>query len=118
MPGILGLVFAIAAPFFVYRNAKQNGHNPILWTLLAFAVGIGLQIIPPLFVGIVLGVVWVSQGRSAEEIQQSLQTPAVITSVVSLALSVAGVLLIMRHVNTVRDNDESYLPPPSPPNFN
>jgi uncharacterized oligopeptide transporter (OPT) family protein len=118
MVGILGFIFVIVAPLFVYRSARQNGHNTIFWTLLAFGVGIGLQIIMPLLIGIVLSVIWMSQGRSAAEIEQSLQTPAMIIGLISLALSVGGILLIMRRVNNVRDTDESYLPPPSPPNFN
>ena len=115
MLGIVGLVFIIVAPFFVYRNAKQNGHHPVFWTLLALGVGIGLQIVLPLVVGIVIGVVLVSQGQSEAEIQQALQTPATIMGVVTLVLSVGGILLIMRRVNTVRDIPVSQPPPPPPP---
>lgn len=118
MLGIIGLIYVIVAPFFVYRNAKQNGHNAIFWTLLAVAVGVGLQLIIPLLIGIVLGVVWVIQGYSAEEIQQSMQTPSLIFGVIALVLSVVGVQLIMRRVNTVRDIEPAYPQPPQPPNFN
>ena len=118
MLGILGLIFVIVAPIFVYRNAKQNGHNAIFWTLAAIGLVVGLQIIIPLLIGIVLGVLWVNQGYSAAEIQSSLETPSMILGLVSLVLSIGGVLLIMRHVNTVRDAQESYPLPPTPPNFN
>lgn len=118
MLGIIGLIFVIVAPIFVYRNAKQNGHNAVLWTLVAFGIGIGLQIIIPFIVGIVLGVIWVNQGFFPAEIQEKLQTPATILGLISLFLSVIGVLLVMRHVNTVRDVKESHPLPPTPPDFN
>ncbi|MGI9034528.1 MAG: hypothetical protein ACR2GD_00685 [Pyrinomonadaceae bacterium] len=117
MLGIIGLVVIIVAPFFIYRNAKQNGHNPILWAALAFGAGIGLQIILPLLIGIVWGIVMALKGKPPAVIQQSIQGYAAIIGVISLALSVGGVLLIMRRVNSIRDTEEVNLPP-APPNFN
>lgn len=118
MIGILGLIFAIVAPFFVYRNARQNGHNPVLWMLLALVAGVGLQLVIPLTIGILLGVIWIRQGYSAEEIQQSIQAPSSIFGVISLILSVTGIFLIMRNVNIVRDLPTTYPTPPEPPDFN
>lgn len=118
MIGILGLIFVIVAPIFVYRNARQNGHNAVLWTLLAICIGVGFQVIIPLLIGFALGVIWVNQGYTAAEIQASLETPSIILGVTSLILSIGGILLIMRHVNTIRDIKEDYPTPPAPPNFN
>jgi hypothetical protein len=118
MIGILGFVFVIIAPYFVYRSAKQNGHNAVLWTLLALAAGIGLQIILPLLIGTIITVFALIKGLTAEEIQQSIQGPANVIALVCLFLSIVGVFLIMRRVNTVRDSPESYAPtPPAPPKF-
>ncbi|MGI8555638.1 MAG: hypothetical protein ACR2LT_04700 [Pyrinomonadaceae bacterium] len=107
----------IVAPFFIYRNAKQNGHNPILWAALAFGAGIGLQIILPLLIGIAWGMVMALKGNPPAVIQQSLQGYLTIIGVISLVLSVGGILLIMRHVNSIQDTEELPLPP-APPNFN
>lgn len=118
MLGIMGLVFIFVAPIFIYRSAGQNGHNPVFWALAALGVGIVLQLILPLLLSIAVGVFLVAQGQSPAEIQQSMQTPGLVIGLAGMVLSVGGVLLIMRRVNTVRDTDKPYTAPPAPPNFN
>lgn len=118
MFGILCLIFVIVAPFFVYRNAKQNEHNPVFWTLLSVTLGIGFQFIIPFFIGIVFGLYWVNQGYSAEAIQQSFQGPANVIELICLFLSIVGIFLIFRRVSAIRDFPELHLPaPPEPPKF-
>ena len=114
MLGLFGLIFVIVAPFLIYRTAKQNGRNAIFWALLSLAVGIGIQIVIPLIIGTVIAIVMFAQGSSESEIQKALETPAIIIGIVTLFLSVGGVLLIMRHVNKVPEQ-ETFINPPAPP---
>jgi cytochrome bd-type quinol oxidase subunit 2 len=108
--GILGLVFIIIATFYTYRTAKENGHNAIFWTLMAFGVGFGVQLIVPFLIGVVLGVILIASGHSVPEVQTMIQTLASIIGVVFLFASVVGIILILRKVSTIRE--DSSLPPP------
>ncbi len=114
---ILGLVFVIVATFYTYKSAKDNGRSAALWALAAFAVGFGIQIVIPLFIGIVIGLVMTAQGRQMFEIQQSIQTPAQIIGLVCLAASFVGVWLVLRKASQLPD-DEPLASPPPPPDFN
>jgi NhaP-type Na+/H+ or K+/H+ antiporter len=118
MFGILGLIFAVAAPFLVYRAAKQNGHNALLWTLFAFAAGLGLQIVVPLLIGVILGIVLISSDDTEQAAHNAILGLAEVVGIVCLFLRFAGVLLIMRHVNKVSEEKPFVLPPQPPRNFN
>ena len=111
--GILGLVFVIVAAIYTYRTAKSNGHNAVLWTLAAVAAGFGVQIILPLLIGIILTVYWLATGRSVEEVQTLIETPGNIIGIICLFASIVGVVLILRRVSLIRE-DDAPLPPPSP----
>lgn len=115
MIGIIGIIFIIVAPFFVYRVAKQNGHKPIFWALIALAVGIGFQIIVPIIVGIILAVVLVSTGTSPNAIEATIQGYSLIIGLPCLILSFVGVFLVIQHVRKVKQVNATA--PPAPPEF-
>lgn len=115
MIGILGIIFVIVAPIFIYRSAKQNGHKPVFWTLIALAVGIGFQIIVPMIVGIILAVVLVGMGHSPNSIEPTIQGYSLIIGLPCLILSFVGVFLVMRRVNKAKKSDAGL--PPAPPEF-
>lgn len=117
MVGILGLIFVIVAPFFIYRTAKQNGHKPFFWALTAFGLGFGVQLIIPLLFGIMFGVIFTVAGRSVEEIREMAIGPASVVSLICLVLSVVSVFMIMRKVSAISE-DKSFTPPPPPNSFN
>jgi hypothetical protein len=118
MLGIFGLIFIIVAPFIIYKNAKQNGHNAIFWTLLGVAAGLGVQIVIPLVFGFVYAIVKVAQGSSEDEIQKAIEGPSLIIGIACLILSVVGVLLIMSRVNRIHEEKSFINPPPPPTDFN
>lgn len=115
MIGILGIVFVIVAPFFVYRSAKQNGHKPVFWALVALAVGIGFQVILPMIVGIILAIVLVSTGTSPTAVEATIQGYSLVIGIPCLVLSFVGVFLVARHVSKVKEIDATA--PPAPPEF-
>jgi len=118
MLGIFGLIFVIVAPFFIYRSAKQNERNAIFWAVLALVVGLGIQIVLPLLVGMIIAIVMFAQGSSEAEIQSAIEGPAIIIGIFSLVFSVVGVLWIMKHVNTIPEQESFISPPPPPNDFN
>lgn len=113
---ILGLVFVIVAIVYTYKSAKENGRNAVLWALLAFAVGFGIQFVIPFLLGVVVSVVMIAQEREVYEIQQSLVTHGQVIGLLFLAASVVGVWLVLRKASQLRD-DEPLAAPPPPPDF-
>lgn len=95
---LLGLVFVLIAPFFIYRAAKQNGHNPIRWTLISLAAGIGIQWIIPLIIRII-GSFLDEEGKSP------LGGFAMILLLFCLILSIVAVGGIWRYVGQPRNSE-------------
>jgi hypothetical protein len=116
MIGILGLIFVIVAPIFIYRSAKQNGRNALGWTLAALAVGLGVQIVLPAITVIIIGIAMLVAGRPPNSIDQPMMTAANISALICLVLSVVGVLLMMRQVAKIPE-EKPFAAPPSPPEF-
>lgn len=114
MLSILGLIIIIVASIHVFRTAKQYERNAVAWTLITLGVGLGVQLVLPLFIGIIIGIVMVAGGSSVEEIQASIAVPAIIISIACIILSVVAVLFILRHVSKIPEG-KSFTPPPSPP---
>ncbi|HEX8738277.1 MAG TPA: hypothetical protein VF721_23280 [Pyrinomonadaceae bacterium] len=114
MLSVLGLIFIIVAPIFIYRTAKECGRNAAGWALTAFALGFVIQFIIPIVLGILLALFLVASGHSPAEIQQAASSPAVVIDLTCLVASIAAVILIMRHVSKFPE-EESLAPPPPPP---
>ena len=114
MLSIFGIIIIIVVAVFVYRTAKQYDRNAIGWTLITLGVGFGIQLIIPLFIGIVIGVVMIARGSTPEEMQASLNVPAQFIGIVFIVLSIVAVLLILRHVAQIPEED-SFTQPPLPP---
>lgn len=112
MLSILGLVVVVVATYFSYKTARDNGRNGFIWGLITFCVGFGMQIVVPLLIGIVLGIVWVATGTPTNELQSKIQGPALVIGIVTLVLSLVGMGLVLRYVSSITDDSDSHLPPP------
>lgn len=53
---MLPIIFIIIAAIFVYRTARDNGYNAVLWTIIAIVGFAGIQIAIGLFAGILMGI--------------------------------------------------------------
>jgi hypothetical protein len=116
MLSILGIVIIIVATFQVYKTAKGTERNAAVWALVTFVVGFGIQIVVPFFIGLILAVVWIASGSTEQEVQATLQTPAIIIGLAGLLLSIVAIALIMRQVAKIPE-EKSSSSPPSPPKF-
>lgn len=117
MLSILGFIAVFIAAYFVYKTAKDNGRGAVGWSLITVAVGFGLQIVLPILIGILVGLVMISTGSSAAKMQEDIQSWSIIIAVACLVLSFIGIALIIRHVAKIPE-EESFVQPPLPPDFN
>lgn len=114
---ILGLVAVIAATVHVYKTAKDTNRNAVVWALVTLAVGLGFQLVIPLLIGIVIGVVMLASGKNETEIQAAILPAATIIGLVCLVLSFVGIWLIARQVSKIPEGGAPFPAPPAPPTF-
>ena len=106
---ILGIAAIVIATIFSYKSARDYGRNRFFWPLLTFAVGVGLQVIAPIFIAIVLVLYLRLRGVSTAEIQKQLDSPAMLMGIICLILSFIGMGLILKFVSTIPEGKE--IPP-------
>ncbi len=117
---MLGLA-AFAAIFIftykAYKAANEYGRNAPLWAGLVFCVGFGFQIVVPLLIGIIAGLVLAMGGADAAEIQTVLNSYGLILTLFVMVASIVGMYLILRYLGTVPEDDDDIPTPPPPSDF-
>lgn len=100
MLSILGLVVIFVATYYVYKTAKDYDRNALLWAAGTFCVGFGLQIVLPLVIAIVLGIVLVARGMTdPAEMQKRIEGPAQFIGIFGIILSFVGMWAILKLVS-------------------
>lgn len=117
MLSILGFVIIIVATIYAYKTAKDYGRNAVLWAIITFAAGFGIQIVIPIIIGIVLAIVLMAGGTQPEQLQEAIGSWAIIIGVVCIILSVVAVFIILRYLSKIPE-EKSFTHPPQPPKFN
>ena len=102
---ILIILFAVVAPVFVYLTAKKNNHQPAKCALIMLAIGIGLQFILPVIVGIILAVALVGMGNSPNSVQPTIQSYSLIIGISCSILNAIGVFLVLRRVSKANNTE-------------
>lgn len=108
------LIIAVGINFswLAYRKAKQNGHNPIRWTVIAVASFLLTEILVAGGIGFVLGFGIAAWGWS----ENLIADYNLIIEIGSLLISVFNNwLFVLRPLNKV--SVESFDEPPPPPTF-
>ena len=116
MLSILGLIAIFIATYYIYKTAKDTGRNAVGWGLLTFGIGFGLQIILPAIILIIIALIMTISGKRLNNVDELPFGINLIISLLGLAGSFVGIWLIMRRVSTIPE-DEVFVAPPSPPNF-
>ena len=115
MLGIIALITVFIAAFFAYKTAVGNGRNGPLWTLATLGVGLGLQVVIPVVLGVILAVVYLAGGTSPEKLQEEIAGPAGVIGLVSLFVGFIAIWLILRHVSKLPQDELRIDSPPPPP---
>jgi hypothetical protein len=117
MLSIFGLVVIIVATYFVYKTAKEYGRNALLWAVATVSLGIGLQWILPMVMGVVMVFIWAAQGiTDPAELQERLLGPAFVITIVGLFVSFIAMWVMLKLVSRLPEQSEAVVPPP-PPEF-
>jgi len=114
---LLGFVAIIVFVIFIGKTAKENGRNAMLWAAAGVGVGLGLQFVLPFLVMIVITVVLMATGTRPDQIETAVGWWAFGLIVLSIALSLIGMFLVLRHVAQLTEDQESGDVPPPPPMF-
>jgi hypothetical protein len=116
MLGVIALIAVIVAAYFAYKTANDNGRSGPLWALATIGIGFGLQIVVPILIGIILGVIYVMMGTPVDQLQEQISGPATIIGFISIFLSFVGIWLVLRHVAKLPEDPPVERVPP-PPTF-
>ena len=117
MLSILGIVAIVVFTIQVYKTASGTERNGGAWAAVTLVIGLGIQFVLPMIIGIAIGVYYVASGTPVEELQAEISTLATVIGVIGIVLSIVGMWLVMKHVSKVKDDDPKAVAPPPPPTF-
>lgn len=117
MLAIFGIVAVVVLTYQNYKSAVNTERNGMLWALLTAGIGVGFQFVVPFIFGVVLAIYYIAAGAPPDEIGIVITGPAAVIGIVCLILSVAGMVLVSKHVSKVKDTPLTLEAPPPPPIF-
>ena len=97
---MLPIIFIIVTAILIYRSARDNGYNSVLWTVAAIVGYVVIQLAIGLFFGIVLAFgieIWGWPSTSLEDY-------SFVIGLVALVPAAGFVLIIWKYVNRIRDD--------------
>src|SRR5690349_8894666 len=113
--GLLGVAFTVVATYFVVKTARENGRSGIFWGSTAVFVGLLTQYVLPIFLSIILILVYMIAGRRVDDFRVSLS--GVFVDLACIALSVVALMFILKQVSKLPDEPKTGPLPPPPPTF-
>ncbi|MEP6704088.1 MAG: hypothetical protein ABJB34_04730 [Acidobacteriota bacterium] len=117
MLSILGIVAIVVFTIQVYKTAAGTERNAPQWAIATVSIGIVVQFVLPIIIGLMLGIYYTSRGMSPEEMQSEIGGIAMLIGVGGIVLSIVGMWLVMKHVSNVRNDGSHVNAPPPPPTF-
>jgi drug/metabolite transporter (DMT)-like permease len=114
---ILGLVAIVVFTVQVYKTAAGTERNAPLWAAMTAVIGIALQFVVPILFGVVLAVYYIATGTPVENLESEMFGGALLISIAGIVLSIVGMVLAMKHVSKVKDDEPAAKAPPPPPTF-
>jgi hypothetical protein len=116
MINILGFAVLIIVTVFAYKTAKDYERNAIGWALITFGVGFTIQIILPILIFILITIVMIASGSTAEKAVKVI--PDITITMICLVLSVVAGFLILRYLSKIPEEKPFVAPPAPPTDFN
>lgn len=113
----LGFIAIIIFTVFTVKTAKENGRNAPLWAAAVIGIGLGLQFVLPILVIIIVSIALILTGTPPNQVESAVGWWAFGVTFLSLALSLIGMFLILRHVAQLPEKEDVASAPPPPPTF-
>lgn len=117
MLSILGIVAIVVFTIQVYKTADSNNRNAAGWAILTALLGVGIQFMLPVFIGLAFGIYIAATGGDIEGIEASYYGLFAVIGVAGIILSIVGMYLVMKYVSRVPDEAPGGSAPPPPPTF-
>jgi hypothetical protein len=119
MIGIIAFIAVFVVTYQVYKTAVSTERNPWFWAGLALVTGFGLQVVLPMLFGIFMAVYYLVTGTPADRLESEITGVVNLFAIVSLVLSIVGMVLIMKHVSRIKEDEPAAFVqgPPPPPSF-
>lgn len=120
MLSIIGFVFIIVMTVLAYKTAKDYERNPFGWATITFFAVFGIQILLPVFIGLVIGIVMIISGTPETQLQQRFEekVPVITITIACLILSIVAGFLVIRHLAKIPEENLFDKPPDPPADFN
>ncbi len=110
---VLALAFLAISTFFVYKTAKENGYNAILWAIVSFSTFVGVYLVLSIAIVVVIAIGMSFFGWS----NNAFASSEMLIDLVVMVVSGASVMLILRHVAKIKDEEYLTEELPPPPTF-
>jgi len=115
---IIGIVALVVFTIQVYKTAAGTGRNAAAWAAITAVIGISIQFVFPVIIGIAIGIYYAATGTPVDRIEIEMFGLLTIISILGIVLSLVGMWLVTKHVSKVIDDDpRAVAPPPPPPTF-
>jgi hypothetical protein len=108
---ILQLAVIIIVPIYIYRNAKDNGHNAGLWTLITVAIGIFGFFILQMIIGLIIGIVSIVDKNILNLVMNNSFYFFILVNFISVIFCIVGYKFVANKVSEIKD-EPSYQNPP------
>lgn len=112
---LVGIIAIIVFTVQVYKTAVGTERNAPVWAAVTAITGITLQFVIPIFFGVAIAVYYLATGTAIEEVESEAFAPTLVVNIISFLLSIVAMVLIMKHVSKVKDEDPAARTPPPPP---
>ena len=98
---LLALGFLLISSFFVYKTAKDNGYNAVLWAAAAISAFVGVYVVLAVLIVLVISIGISSLGWS----RNTLDSGGMLIDLLVTVACAGSVLLILRHVSKIKDEE-------------
>lgn len=109
---MIGFVIVAVITWFVFKTARENGKNGLLWAVLTIVSFLGTQFLVGLACGLFMAFGIAFWGWD----ENVLTNYNFVVALIATILSFIPVYFIYRHVNRIPD--DGFMSPPEPPKFN
>lgn len=108
---MLGIIFPLIITYFIYKNAKENGRNAVLWAVINLIIFFGIQITIGFAIGVFTYIGVEFWGWSNELLSRYYS----LFNVLGLACAGLGSYCVFRYITRI--SDSQFYEPPPPPQF-